>query len=291
LTQAGRLRAPLSGPVRAMLLTIAFSLAITLPVLLFVYNQTDRLLENRIASRIDDRERNLMLGYRTGGMGGLIKAIDDEVNTGIARGGAILLIDRSGNKLAGNIAAWPPNLREPTHRTEMRLYPEGQIRAELFALRVIDLPTGGRLLFGTNLEDREQMREALFEALFGAMLLAIPLGLLFGFLVVRVTERRARAIGKVAERLAAGDFTQRLDETAEGAAFARLAGAINMMLERIEELVEQLRIVTDSLAHDLRSPLTRIRANLEKVCNNACNDEQQQALEAVSDDVDRMMPI
>jgi signal transduction histidine kinase len=291
LTQSVRLRAPLSGPVRAMLLTIAFSIAITLPVLLFVYNQTDRLLENRIANRIDDRERNLMLGYRTGGRGGLIKAIDDEVSTGIVRGGAILLVDRSGTKLAGNIAAWPPNLRGPTRRTEMRLYSETQDRAELFALRVIDLPSGERLLFGTNLEDREQMRAALAEALVGAMLVAIPLGLLFGFLVVRVTERRARAIGRVAERLAAGDFSQRLDENAEGAAFSRLACAINAMLERIEELVEQLRIVTDSLAHDLRSPLTRIRANIEKIAKNPCDDDQQHGLEAVSDDVDRMMRI
>jgi signal transduction histidine kinase len=285
------MRAPLSGPVRAVLLTVAFSLAITLPVLLFVYHQTDRLLESRIDSRIDDRERNLMLGYHTGGTPGLVKAIDDEVETGIARGGAILLVGPSGNKLAGNVAAWPPNLRGPSHRTEMRLYPEDQPRAALFALRVIDLPDGAHLMFGTNLEYREQMRAALVEALVGATLVAIPLGLLFGFLLVRVTERRARAIGRVAERLAAGDFSQRLDESAEGDDFAKLAAAINAMLERIEELVEQLRIVTDSLAHDLRSPLTRIRANVEKVAKNVCNEDQQQALEGVAVDVDRMMRI
>jgi signal transduction histidine kinase len=61
------------------------------------------------------------------------------------------------------------------------------------------------------------------------------------------------------------------------------------MLARIEELVEQLRIVTDSLAHDLRSPLTRIRANIEKAAVHASEEEQQQALEAVSTDIDRML--
>ncbi len=61
------------------------------------------------------------------------------------------------------------------------------------------------------------------------------------------------------------------------------------MLARIEELVEELRIVTDSLAHDLRSPLTRIRANIERAAVHASEEEQQQALEAVSIDIDRML--
>ena len=68
-----------------------------------------------------------------------------------------------------------------------------------------------------------------------------------------------------------------------------LAAAINAMLERIEELVEQLRLVTDSLAHDLRSPLTRMRANIEKAAAGADRERQQQALEAVSLDIDRML--
>jgi signal transduction histidine kinase len=104
-----------------------------------------------------------------------------------------------------------------------------------------------------------------------------------------MSERHAKAIGSVAERIAAGDFSQRLDTRSEGEGFAKLAHAINAMLERIEELVEQLRIVTDSLAHDLRSPLTRIRANVEKAAGFAGEEDQQQALEAVSIDVDRMM--
>jgi signal transduction histidine kinase len=68
-----------------------------------------------------------------------------------------------------------------------------------------------------------------------------------------------------------------------------LAAAINAMLERIEELVEQLRLVTDSLAHDLRSPLTRMRANMERATGGAGPERQQQALEAVALDIDRML--
>jgi signal transduction histidine kinase len=63
------------------------------------------------------------------------------------------------------------------------------------------------------------------------------------------------------------------------------------MLERIEELIEQLRMVTDSLAHDLRSPLTRMRANIEKAAGYATAEPEQQALEAISTDIDRLLRV
>lgn len=279
----------MSAPARAALVSAAFSLIITLPVLLFVYHQTDRLFEARIVSRIDDRQRNLMLGFRSGEIPGLQKSIADEVNSGIARGGAILLLDPRGRKIAGNITIPPANVPEPVRWTEMRLYPDGGSTALLFALRILRLPTGHQLIIGTNVEDRERMRESLVEALVGALLLAIPLGAFFGLLVVRITERRARTIGNVAARIAAGDLSQRLDEHSEGEGFGKLAASINAMLSRIEELVEELHIVTDSLAHDLRSPLTRIRANIERAAVHRSEDELQQSLEAVSTDVDRML--
>jgi len=150
------------------------------------------------------------------------------------------------------------------------------------------LPGGERLLLGTTIDERERMRASLVEALLGALLLAIPLGLIGGWVVLKIAERRARAIGNVAARIAGGDFSHRLDEETGAEEFAMLATAINAMLERIEELVEQLRLVTDSLAHDLRSPLTRMRANIERAAS-ADPDRQQQSIEAVSLDIDRML--
>jgi len=133
------------------------------------------------------------------------------------------------------------------------------------------------------------MRASLLEALVGALLLALPLGLISGLVLLRITERRARAVGKVAAQIAGGDFSHRLDVRAEGAEFASVASAINVMLERIEQLVEQLRLVTDSLAHDLRSPLMRMQANIEKAAGYAAAEPEQQALEAISTDIDRLL--
>lgn len=283
-----RLRIRLPAPIRVALISLAFSLVITLPVLLFVYHQTDRLYEERIRDRVEDGERDMLFAYASGGLPALVRSIDDVIETGAIRGGVVLIVDRNGRKIAGNLAGWPPVLRTPADWVEFRLYREGQTGAELFAIRTIALPTGERLLLGTAIEEREHMRAALLEALLAALLLAIPLGLVGGWIVLKVTERRARAIGNVAARIAGGDFSHRLDAEAETDEFAILARAINAMLERIEELVEQLRLVTDSLAHDLRSPLTRISANLERAATSSA-ESQQQALEAVSLDVDRML--
>ena len=276
---------PFSAPMRVALLSLAFTLLISVPVLLFVYQQTDSLFEQRLRSRVGDRQDDLLYAYRHRGLEGLVGEVQEEIETGMVRDGAVLLVDRSGKKVAGNIAAWPPTLRVGAEWAEMRLYPEGSRQTVLYALRTIALPGGERLLLGTSVEDRERMRASLLEALVGALLLALPLGLISGLVLLRITERRARAVGRVAAQIAGGDFSHRLDERAEGEEFALVASAINAMLERIEELVEQLRLVTDSLAHDLRSPLMRIQANVEKAAGYARADAEQ----AISTDIDRLL--
>jgi signal transduction histidine kinase len=282
---------PFSAPVRVALVSLAFSLLISVPVLLFVYHQTDTLFEQRFRDRMNVREHNLLDGYKAAGRPGLVRAIQEELETGLVRTGVILLVDPAGQKIAGNIAAWPPTLATGADWVELRLYPEGSRQAVLYAMRTRQLPTGERLLLGSSVEDRERMRASLLEALVGALLLALPLGLIGGIALLRVTERHARAVGKVAARIAAGDFSHRLDVRAEGQEFALIAAAINTMLERIEELIEQLRMVTDSLAHDLRSPLTRMRANIEKAAGYATAEPEQQALEAISTDIDRLLRV
>jgi signal transduction histidine kinase len=282
-----RLRLP--APIRVALISLAFSLVIAVPVLLFVYHQTDTLFEERIHDRLNDDERDAMFVYSASGAAALPASIAQSIRGGELRGGVALLVDARGHKLAGNLAGWPPILPAPSEWNEIRLYPEGQVRSDLFAIRTIALPTGERLLLGTTISERERMRAALVEALLGALVLAIPLGLIGGWVVLKIAQRRARAVGAVATRIAGGDFSHRLDEDTGGEEFAMLAAAINAMLERIEELVEQLRLVTESLAHDLRSPLTRMRANLERAADIEDAGRQQQALDALSGDIDSML--
>jgi signal transduction histidine kinase len=283
------IRLPRSQTARFVLLCLLLTLLITGPSLLFIYERTDAIIHDRIEARIDDRQANLLFGYKTAGTQGLLWSINNEVQTGIVQGGVILLTNASGERMAGNVVSWPPTLREPTSWREMRLYTQGASRPELYAVRVVHLPSGHWLLFGTNLEARERMRAALAEALLAAFLIAIPAGLIAGFILHRFTNRRVRSIGQIAARIASGDFSQRLDTSGEGEAYEQLGGAINAMLSRIEELVGGLRAVTDALAHDLRSPLMRIQAGIEKAARECEDDVSRDAFASVSREIGGMM--
>jgi signal transduction histidine kinase len=198
-------------------------------------------------------------------------------------------VDPDGRKIAGNMDAWPPILRRPVDWKEMRLYREGYATAELFAIRTIDFPTGHRLLLGMLIEDRNRAREALLVGLLGGLARALPLALGGSLIVLRISNQRIKVIADVAERFAAGDLGRRLDSSGTDKVYVKVDEALNSMLARIAGLVHQLQFVTDALAHDLRSPLTRMRACIEKAASQSDLELAHQALHAVSHEIDGMM--
>jgi signal transduction histidine kinase len=289
LSRAGWTRLKQSTTARFVLLYLALSLAGIIPLLLATYYQANRIAERQFAAQIENRKANLLLTYRTGGIEGVAQGIRDRMASGAAAQTALLLVDPQGRKIAGNLAAWPPTVRGPTGWTEMRLYRDGHARAELFALTAIHLPSGHRLLIGTVIEDRTRMREAQLLALLGALVLAIPIGLAGSLVMVRFMNRRVGAVANVAARIAGGDLSRRVETGGTKDPFDQLGDSLNAMLARIEALVEELRLVTDALAHDLRSPLTRIRASVEKAMVEGSENAQRHAIEATSSEIDLML--
>jgi signal transduction histidine kinase len=289
LSRAGWTRLKNSTAARFVLLYLALSLAGALPMLLVVYHQADRISRDHFEAQIANRKANLLLSYRTGGIPAVAQGIRDREASGAAAQTALLLVDPAGRKMAGNLATWPPTLRAPTEWMEMRLYRNGRAQAELFALSAIHFPSGHRLLIGTVMDDRTRMRETLAVALLGALLLAIPIGLAGSLVLLRFMNRRVGAIGDVAGRIAAGDLRRRVVTGGTNDPFDRLGDSLNAMLARIETLVKELRFVTDALAHDLRSPLTRIRASMERAIGRPSEEAQREAIEATSKEIDLML--
>jgi signal transduction histidine kinase len=278
-----------STTARFVLLYLALSLAGTVPILFVTYNQADRISRDHFEAQIANRKANLLLTHRTGGIPAVQQGIRDRMASGAAAQTALLLVDPAGRRLAGNLEAWPPTLRNPTGWTEMRLYRDGHKQPELFALSAIHFRSGHRLLIGTVIDDRTRMRKTLLLALLGALILAVPIGLAGSLVLLRFMNRRVGAIGDVAARIAAGDLTRRVATGGTNDPFDRLGKSLNAMLARIEALIEELRLVTDALAHDLRSPLTRIRTSLERAMSQPSAQMQRQAMDAVSLEVENMM--
>lgn len=274
---------------RFLILHVSLTLLSTVPVLSLVYYQTDRALVATYRQRIADREKVMLFHYRQGGIGELRQWVDERVATGTTGDTAVLVADPSGRKIAGNLTGWPPTITHDVRWAEMRLYREGHDHTELFAISAQMLPSNYRMLTGTPIDIREKVREALLRGFAGAALLYMLLTFLAALLVYRVFKGAAEAIRDVAGAIAAGDFTRRVQLKNANDTFLVISNAINRMLDTIEALLSQLRFLTDSLAHDLRSPLMRIRASLEAATTHSSDPIALQALERVSSEVQGMM--
>ena len=274
---------------RFLILHVSLTLLSTVPVLSLVYYQTDRALMATYRQRVADREKGMLFHYRHGGIGELKQWVNERVATGTTGDTAVLLADPSGRKIAGNLTGWPPTITKDVGWAEMRLYREGHDHTELFAISAQMLPSGYRMLTGTPIDVREKVREALLRGFAGAAILYVLLTFLGALFVYRAFKRAADAIRDVSEGITAGDFTRRVQLKNPNNTFLAISNAINGMLDTIEALLSQLRFLTDSLAHDLRSPLTRIRASLETVIAHSSDATALQALEKVTSEVEGMM--
>jgi signal transduction histidine kinase len=243
---------------RFVLLHLVLSLACILPVLLYLYFQVDRIILSDFTRPLEFRQSNLDKQYRIGG----IARLEGEVRSRAVRAHhdqtAILLVDAGGRRLAGNVEHWPAGLAASVDWTPFALRREGEPVSEEFLVRTVRYPSGHRLLLGGLLDNRANVHGALLLALIAAFALAVPVGLMGSFAVVREMNRMVAAIAGIGQHIGAGDLHRRAETDGSGDPVDRLKISLNAMLDRIETLVEEHRTLTDALAHDLRSPLTRI---------------------------------
>ncbi len=241
---------------------------------------TQRLLTDQINQIIDAEITGLVEQYRLGGIRRLVAIID---NRSRQPGSNLYLITSfSGDALAGNIAALAPGVLDNPGKMETiyrRLDDEGTERPAL--VRVFQLTGGFRLLVGRDLEERQRVREIVFSAARWSALFLVLLGLFSGIFVTRRVLKRVDAMSDTARTIMAGDFSGRLALSGTADEFDRLAGNLNAMLDRIETLMRGLEEVSDNIAHDLKTPLTRLRNRCEAALRSAKEeDDYRAALEA-----------
>lgn len=176
----------------------------------------------------------------------------------------LLLVDRDGRFLAGNVADWPPTVTADGGATTIEIFRIDRDLSERMRVIATRLPDGSRVLTGHVIESELRFARAMEEAMLLAMAVALIFAGLAGVIAARMIERRLGRTVATADAVAAGDLTRRVPLGGGNDAFEALARAINAMLDRIAALVGELKLATDGLAHDLRAPLTRLRATLER---------------------------
>lgn len=274
---------------RFVLLSLAICLACVVPVLGYVYHEIDRLLLAEFQRPLEYRQGNLLKHFDKGGIAELQTSVASRASRAYQDQTAVLLVDRSGRKLAGNLAKWPEGLAAPREWAPAMLHREGSRHPEEFLVLTARLPTGEQLLLGGLLDNRASMQATLLRALFAALALAIPIGLVGSLVFVREMNRMVAAITAVSEHVAAGDLGSRAAIDGSGDPVDRLKLSLNWMLDRIETLVEEHRTLTDALAHDLRSPLTHIHIQVSQALAEPSVIDQKARFDVISQELARLL--
>ena len=173
-----------------------------------------------------------------------------------------LLVEPDGRRVAGNIYGWSMAAAPPGKLTDLAVMRNG--RPSLSRLLPRLLPDGSILVVGRDMQDQRDIERLVWHALFAGGAVALLLVVSGALLFRRQLEHRVGAIRRTALEIEAGDLTRRIPISDVEDEFARLNRDINRMLDRIEHLMDGVRHVSNAIAHDLRTPLGRIRSRLEE---------------------------
>ncbi len=230
----------------------------------YIAYATNVLLNQQVRDTIATEMLGLSDQYRAGGL----LAVVDTINQRAHQPGASLYLvtDVSGRILAGNVAEISDDLLnragvEPI-TVNYRRYVGDPVQGTAM-VQVVRLPSGFRIMVGRDLGEREEFRDIIGSALAWALALMIGLALLSWVFVSRRVLKRIDSLSATSRQIMQGDLSGRVEVTGSGDEFDRLADGLNAMLDRIEELLYGLKDVSDNIAHDLKTPLSRLRNRVE----------------------------
>jgi signal transduction histidine kinase len=235
---------------------------------------TRRLVNEQIVATVNDELQLLQGVYNQAGIRRLVGAVD--VRSHRPGSSLYLVTTPMGEGLAGNVGSLEPGVLESEGwiETAYRRLEEPESAEHNALVRVVRLPGGIRVLVGRDLDERGRMLHIVALAGRWSVAIVIVLGIVGGIFVSRRVLKRVDAMTDTAQTIMAGDLSGRLSVMGSGDEFDRLAHNLNAMLERIESLMRGLKEVTDNVAHDLKTPLTRLRNRCEAALRTASSEAE-----------------
>src|SRR6516164_5069779 len=238
---------------------------------------TRRLINEQITRMVTGEIMRLRDQYTQAGIRGLVLFID--LRSRRPGSNLYLVTTPNGEGLAGNVGSLEPGVLDHPGwmETSYRRIEQADDIDHRALVQVVELPGGFRLLVGRDLEERERIYGIIANAGRWSFALVVVLGLAGGFFVSSRVLKRIDAMTGTANTIMAGDLSGRLPVAGTGDELDRLAVNLNAMLERIEALMHGLKEVSDNIAHDLKTPLTRMRNRCEQALRAAQNELQYRA--------------
>ena len=257
----------------------------------YIAFNTRRLIEQQAASTVQAEVRGLLDVARNGGLSRMAALIERRSRQ---PGSSIyLLVGPGGIRLAGNVERIPADVLErPGQRIITYSHPDDDREPHQALVAVYELPNGARLVVGRDLSEAGRLREVIRRAFGWSIGLVLVLAVLGGWFVTRRVLGRIDDMTGTSRNIMAGDMSGRLAIAGTNDEFDRLAGSLNLMLDRVEELMKGLKEVSDNIAHDLKTPLTRLRNRAEEALRTAAEpNDYRVALETIIDEADNLIRV
>jgi signal transduction histidine kinase len=275
----------------ALLYMLLFSTSV-LMLLGFIYWSTVSYISAQTDETIDIEILDLTERYRSAGLTGLTQLLSERLSRRPAGASVYLLTDKDLAPLVGNLDRWPLGADIKNGWLEFTLENAGgpdtsehQARA-----RVFRLSGGFILLVGRDIHDLEITKRRIIATLMWGLAIMLVLGGIGSVMMGRSTLRRIEAINETSREIMSGDLSRRVPSRNTGDDFDVLADNLNNMLNQIESLMESVRRVSDNIAHDLRTPLARLRNRLEELSLDVeQSDNRRETVEQALEEADGLL--
>lgn len=258
-------------------------------ILGYVYYTTVGLLERQTEDTIHAEVVGLADQYRLLGVAGLAETVH---RRSTETDGAIYLLEGPGQTfVAGNLDAMPLGVTQNQTWVDFPITvgkAPATVQHTAHGFQV-ELANGYDLLVGRDVNALRQFREVIREALLWAVGMSLVIGLGGGYLMSRNFLRRVDAITGATRVIMAGDLSGRMPVAGSNDELDRLSGSLNDMLSQIERLMNGMKEVSSNVAHDLKTPLTRMRARIEAALRQDSVQEYKTALSQTIDECDHLL--
>jgi signal transduction histidine kinase len=275
---------------RLSLIYLALFAAAAILAIGYVYWNTSILLSRQLNQSIEAELDGLADQYKAGGLSQLVGTIAERSRT---PGDSLYYVaDADGGRVAGNLGSISPQLLDETGPVEFVYHrpAPGGVESRLAFADVFRLPGDYRLLVGRDIEDRRVLSRVTRSAILWGVGFMALFGIGGGLLVGRNLLARIDAISETSRRIMGGDMSERLPTNGSGDELDRLSQSLNLMLARIEQLMAGLQEVSDNIAHDLKTPLTRLRNRVEAALHDPYSEvAYRDALERTIQEADGLI--
>lgn len=279
---------------RLTAMLIAMFVVFAIAILGYIAFQTSIMIQRQQLQSIDNEIDQLNRQYQRLGTRGLVVALQRSANR--PGPGIYYVADPAGQAVAGNVQTIPIDVLE-NPGTHTFKYDRGEAlndddpRSQGVALvKSFQLPSGFRLVVGRDIVERRGFSAAIFQAFGWGVLWIIVLSAIVGVVSARSVLKRVDTVSDTARKIMSGSMSERIPVTKRNDEFDGLATNLNAMLERIEQLMQGLKEVTDNVAHDLKTPLTRLRNKVEGALKEGTSPERQrEALETTIEECDQLI--